>query len=92
MLIHTVGKKMARLQVFLNLLKKLLMVNPLLRVRFSTSHPKDLSDDLLHMISEHSNICRHIHLPAQSGSSRILKLMNREYTREWYMERINSIR
>jgi tRNA-2-methylthio-N6-dimethylallyladenosine synthase len=61
-------------------------------VRFSTSHPKDISDNLLETIARHSNICRHIHLPAQSGSSRILKLMNREYSREWYMERIRAIR
>ena len=63
-----------------------------MRVRFSTSHPKDISDDLLHVIARHNNICKHIHLPAQSGSSRILKLMNREYSREWYLERVNAIR
>jgi tRNA-2-methylthio-N6-dimethylallyladenosine synthase len=77
---------------FPQLIEKVALVNPRLRVRFSTSHPKDLSDDLLHVMSEHKNICRHIHLPAQSGSNRILKLMNREYTLEWYKERINSIR
>jgi tRNA-2-methylthio-N6-dimethylallyladenosine synthase len=77
---------------FPQLLEKIALVNPLLRVRFSTSHPKDISDDLLHTIARHKNICKHIHLPAQSGSSRILKLMNREYTREWYMDRILSIR
>ena len=60
--------------------------------RFSTSHPKDISDDLIYTIARHENICKHIHLPAQSGSSRILKLMNREYSREWYMDRINAIR
>jgi tRNA-2-methylthio-N6-dimethylallyladenosine synthase len=76
---------------FPSLLEKVALVNPLLRVRFSTSHPKDISDDLLHMIAKHENICRHIHLPAQSGSSRILKLMNREYSREFYMERIKAI-
>ncbi len=63
-----------------------------MRIRFSTSHPKDISDELLYVIASHDNICKHIHLPAQSGSSRILKLMNREYTREWYLERINAIR
>jgi tRNA-2-methylthio-N6-dimethylallyladenosine synthase len=63
-----------------------------MRVRFSTSHPKDISDDLLNVIASYDNICKHIHLPAQSGSSRILKLMNREYTREWYLERVNAIR
>jgi tRNA-2-methylthio-N6-dimethylallyladenosine synthase len=77
---------------FPELLEKTAQIDPLLRVRFSTSHPKDLSDDLLKTIARHNNICRHIHLPAQSGSNRILKLMNREYTREWYMDRINAIR
>jgi tRNA-2-methylthio-N6-dimethylallyladenosine synthase len=76
---------------FPQLLEKVAKVNPLLRVRFSTSHPKDISDELLHTIARYDNICKHIHLPAQSGSSRILKLMNREYSREWYMERINTI-
>jgi tRNA-2-methylthio-N6-dimethylallyladenosine synthase len=77
---------------FAGLLERAAFVNPLMRIRFSTSHPKDISDDLLHMIAKYPNICRHIHLPAQSGSSRILKLMNREYTREWYMDRIKAIR
>jgi tRNA-2-methylthio-N6-dimethylallyladenosine synthase len=77
---------------FHKLLEKVASVNPLLRVRFSTSHPKDISDELLYTIAKHDNICKHIHLPAQSGSSRILKLMNREYSREWYMDRVNAIR
>ncbi|MCE5345504.1 MAG: tRNA (N6-isopentenyl adenosine(37)-C2)-methylthiotransferase MiaB [Bacteroidales bacterium] len=77
---------------FAKLLEKIASIDPLLRVRFSTSHPKDISDDLLHTIARHDNICKHIHLPAQSGSSRILKLMNREYTREWYMDRVDAIR
>ena len=77
---------------FSGLLEKVGLIDPLLRVRFSTSHPKDISDDLLKTIARHENICRHIHLPAQSGSSRILKLMNREYTREWYMDRISAIK
>lgn len=77
---------------FSGLLEKIALIDPLLRVRFSTSHPKDISDDLLKTIARHGNICRHIHLPAQSGSSRILKLMNREYTREWYMDRITAIK
>jgi tRNA-2-methylthio-N6-dimethylallyladenosine synthase len=76
---------------FTDLLEKVALVNPLMRVRFSTSHPKDISDDLLHLIAGYDNICKHIHLPAQSGSSRILKLMNRDYTREWYMDRVNAI-
>jgi tRNA-2-methylthio-N6-dimethylallyladenosine synthase len=74
------------------LLEKAAMVNPNLRVRFSTSHPKDISDELLKTISKYPNICRHIHLPVQSGSNRILKMMHREYTREWYMDRIKAIR
>jgi tRNA-2-methylthio-N6-dimethylallyladenosine synthase len=77
---------------FPRLLENVAMTNPFMRVRFSTSHPKDISDELLHAISGHDNICRHIHLPAQSGSSKILKLMNRGYTREWYMDRIEAIR
>jgi len=77
---------------FPDLLERVALTDPMMRIRFSTSHPKDLSDELLIKISEHPNICKHIHLPAQSGSSRILKMMNREYTREWYMDRINAIR
>lgn len=65
---------------------------PGLRIRFSTSHPKDMSDETLHVIAEEPNVCRHIHLPVQSGSDRILKLMNRKYTREWYMDRVAAIR
>lgn len=85
-------KENGRMIHFPELLKRVAMINPLLRVRFSTSHPKDLSDDLLHTIAAHENICKHIHLPVQSGSSRILKLMNRQYTREWYLGRIEAIR
>ena len=65
---------------------------PEMRVRFTTSHPKDMSDETLRVIAEHPNVCRHIHLPVQSGSDRILKLMNRKYTREWYMGRVEAIR
>ena len=65
---------------------------PGMRIRFVTSHPKDMSDDTLRVIAEHDNICKYIHLPAQSGSSRILKVMNRKYTREWYLDRIAAIR
>ena len=77
---------------FAQLLEKVAMVNPNLRVRFSTSHPKDMNDDVLHMVNKHENICNYIHLPVQSGNSRILGMMNRGYTREWYMERIEAIR
>ena len=65
---------------------------PNMRVRFTTSHPKDMSDETLQVIAEEPNVCRHIHLPVQSGSSRILKLMNRKYDREWYLERVDAIR
>ena len=65
---------------------------PGMRIRFTTSHPKDMSDETLHVIAEEPNVCRHIHLPVQSGSSRILKLMNRKYDREWYLERVAAIR
>lgn len=77
---------------FASLLGQVAIINPLLRVRFSTSHPKDITDEVLMVISKYPNICKNVHLPAQSGSNRILKLMNRTYTREWYMGRINSIR
>ena len=77
---------------FPELLEMVARIDMRMRVRFSTSHPKDISDDLLETISRHPNLCRHIHLPVQSGSSRILKLMNREYTREWYIDRIRAIR
>lgn len=77
---------------FAGLLESVADISPLLRVRFSTSHPKDLSDKVLETISRHPNICRAIHLPAQSGSSRILEKMNRKYTREWYLDRIAAIR
>jgi tRNA-2-methylthio-N6-dimethylallyladenosine synthase len=63
-----------------------------MRIRFTTSHPKDMSDETLRVIAEEPNVCRHIHLPVQSGSNRILKLMNRKYTREWYLERVDAIR
>ena len=67
-------------------------VSPLLRVRFATSHPKDMSDKLLEVMASHENICRAIHLPAQSGSTSMLERMNRKYTREWYLDRIRAIR
>jgi tRNA-2-methylthio-N6-dimethylallyladenosine synthase len=77
---------------FADLLEAVAMVNPLLRVRFSTSHPKDISDKVLYTMSKYENICKYIHLPVQSGSSRILKKMNRTYDREWYMGKIDRIR
>lgn len=77
---------------FAKLLEKVACINPLLRIRFATSHPKDISDELLHTIARHKNICKAIHLPVQSGSNAILDLMNRKYTREQYMERVEAIR
>lgn len=77
---------------FAKLLKIIAERFPTMRIRFSTSHPKDMSDETLETIAAYSNICNHIHLPVQSGSSKILKLMNRRYTREWYLERIAAIR
>lgn len=76
---------------FSNLLEKTALVDSGLRVRFSTSHPKDITDEVLHTMKKYENICKYIHLPVQSGSSRILEKMNRTYTREWYMERVDSI-
>ena len=77
---------------FANLLELVAKINPDLRVRFSTSHPKDITDEVLYTMARYENICKHIHLPVQSGSSRILEMMNRTYTREWYIDRINAIR
>ena len=77
---------------FAQLLEQVALISPELRVRFSTSHPKDMTDEVLHTMSRMPNICKSIHLPFQSGSNRILELMNRGYTREWYLERIHAIR
>src|SRR5436190_3032051 len=77
---------------FATLLEIVAKISPDLRVRFSTSHPKDITDDVLHTMRRHENICRYIHLPVQSGSTRILQLMNRTYTREWYKAKVNRIR
>ncbi len=77
---------------FPELLRTVARAVPTMRIRFSTSHPKDMSDDTLRVIAEEPNVCRHIHLPVQSGSDRILKLMNRKYTREWYLGRVEAIR
>jgi tRNA-2-methylthio-N6-dimethylallyladenosine synthase len=77
---------------FAVLTEKIAQISPLLRVRFATSHPKDISDKLLYVLEKYTNICRYIHLPVQSGSNEVLKKMNREYTREYYLERINKIK
>jgi len=78
--------------VFSSLLENVAEVSPLLRVRFSTSHPKDITDDVLHTMARYDNICNNIHLPVQSGSTRVLQRMNRTYTREWYLSKIKRIR
>ncbi|TAL51796.1 MAG: tRNA (N6-isopentenyl adenosine(37)-C2)-methylthiotransferase MiaB [Chitinophagaceae bacterium] len=77
---------------FANLIEKVALISPMLRVRFSTSHPKDITDEVLHTMAKYENICKYIHLPVQSGSTRVLQLMNRTYTREWYMGKVNRIR
>ncbi|UZD22822.1 tRNA (N6-isopentenyl adenosine(37)-C2)-methylthiotransferase MiaB [Algoriphagus halophytocola] len=77
---------------FANLLEMVAQVDPSLRVRFSTSHPKDITDEVLYTMKKYHNICKYIHLPAQSGNSRILEMMNRTYDREWYLERVAKIR
>ena len=77
---------------FANLLELVAQISPDLRVRFSTSHPKDITDEVLHTINKYDNICNYIHLPVQSGNSRVLELMNRTYDRDWYIDRINAIR
>ena len=76
---------------FANLLEQVALIDPSLRVRFSTSHPKDITDEVLHTIAKYENICNYIHLPVQSGSTRVLQLMNRTYTREWYLAKIDRI-
>lgn len=85
----TIGNEIVN---FAKLLDMVAQVDPLLRVRFSTSHPKDITDEVLYTMGKHENICNYIHLPVQSGNSRILELMNRGYTREWYLERVKKIR
>ncbi|MBN7815840.1 tRNA (N6-isopentenyl adenosine(37)-C2)-methylthiotransferase MiaB [Algoriphagus pacificus] len=77
---------------FANLLEMVAQVSPLLRIRFSTSHPKDITDEVLYTMKKYDNICKYIHLPVQSGNSRVLELMNRTYDREWYLDRVRAIR
>ena len=77
---------------FAKLLEKIALVHPLLRVRFSTSHPKDITEEVLQTMAKYENICKYIHLPVQSGSTRVLQLMNRTYTREWYMAKVNQVK
>ncbi|MBC7914655.1 MAG: tRNA (N6-isopentenyl adenosine(37)-C2)-methylthiotransferase MiaB [Pyrinomonadaceae bacterium] len=86
------GKSLGEVVNFAKLLQLVATISPDLRVRFSTSHPKDITDEVLYTIAKYDNICNYIHLPVQSGNSRVLDLMNRTYDREWYMERVNAIR
>ncbi len=85
-------EKSNRVVTFAKLMEEVAQISPLLRVRFSTSHPKDITDEVLHVMAKYENICKYIHLPVQSGSTRILQLMNRTYTREWYMAKVDRIR
>ena len=89
---QNVNSYLAADTTFPQLLEKVATAFPQLRIRFTTSHPKDMSDETLEVMARHPNLCRHIHLPVQSGSDRILQLMNRKYTREWYLGRVEAIR
>ncbi len=86
------GEEKEEVITFAKLMEMVALISPLLRVRFSTSHPKDITDEVLHTIAKYPNICNYIHLPVQSGSTRVLQLMNRTYTREWYIAKVNRIR
>nr|MBI1229076.1 tRNA (N6-isopentenyl adenosine(37)-C2)-methylthiotransferase MiaB [Cytophagales bacterium] len=86
------GDEVQQIITFADLLEMVALVSPELRIRFSTSHPKDITDEVLYTMRKYSNICKYIHLPVQSGNSRILDLMNRTYDREWYLERVQKIR
>jgi len=89
---HWVDEQKDMVVTFAMLLESVALISPLLRVRFSTSHPKDITDDVLYTIVKYENICNYIHLPVQSGSSRVLQMMNRTYSREWYIAKVNRIR
>src|SRR5688572_10005855 len=89
---YFVDEQMDEVITFAKLLEKVALISPLLRVRFSTSHPNDIADDVLFTMAKYENICKYIHLPVQSGSRRIPQLMNRTYTREWYMAKVDRIR
>jgi tRNA-2-methylthio-N6-dimethylallyladenosine synthase len=89
---YTADNTTTNVLTFAQLMEQVALINPLLRVRFSTSHPKDITDDVLYVIAKYENICDYIHLPVQSGSSRVLQLMNRNYTREWYLAKVKRIR
>jgi tRNA-2-methylthio-N6-dimethylallyladenosine synthase len=89
---YWVDEQRDQVVTFAALLEKVALISPLLRVRFSTSHPKDITEEVLLTMARYENICKYIHLPVQSGSSRVLQLMNRTYTREWYMAKVDRIR
>ncbi len=89
---HWINEETNEAVSFAQLMEKVALVSPLLRVRFSTSHPKDITDDVLFTIKKYENICNYIHLPVQSGSSRVLQMMNRTYSREWYISKVDRIR
>jgi tRNA-2-methylthio-N6-dimethylallyladenosine synthase len=89
---HWIDEQLDQTVSFAMLMEKVALISPQLRVRFSTSHPKDITDDVLFTIAKYENICNYIHLPVQSGSSRVLQLMNRTYSREWYIAKVNRIK
>ena len=89
---HWVNEDTDETVTFAQLMEKVALISPLLRIRFSTSHPKDITDDVLFTIKKYENICNYIHLPVQSGSSRVLQMMNRTYSREWYLAKVDRIR
>lgn len=89
---NATDEQKANAVTFAMLLEKVALINPNMRIRFSTSHPKDIEDEVLYTMAKYSNICNYIHLPAQSGSSRVLEIMNRTYSREWYLNKVNRIR
>jgi len=89
---HWINEETNEQVTFAQLMEKVALISPLLRVRFSTSHPKDITDDVLFTMKKHENICNYIHLPVQSGSSRVLQMMNRTYSREWYIAKVDRIR
>jgi tRNA-2-methylthio-N6-dimethylallyladenosine synthase len=89
---YWIDEQQDKIVTFASLLEQVALISPMLRVRFSTSHPKDITDEVLHVMAGYENICKYIHLPVQSGSTRVLQLMNRTYTREWYQAKVNRIR
>lgn len=89
---HWINEATNEIVTFARLMEKVALISPLLRVRFSTSHPKDITDEVLLIIKKYENICNYIHLPVQSGSSRVLQMMNRTYSREWYIAKVDRIR